>query len=129
MVIPVQRNLKNQSLLRRFSFAAKGIYTAALLENSFRTELFLASAYAALMIWLKPPLVWLGLSVIAAGLVLAAELLNTALEHLADRLHPEQHPAIGVAKDCAAAAVLVTSITAAVIGALTVALSLGIFHP
>ncbi len=129
MNIPVQRNLKNQSLLRRFSFAAKGIYSAALLENSFRTELVLATGYAALMVWLRPPLVWLGLSIITAGLVLAVELLNTALEHLADRLHPEQHPAIGVAKDCAAAAVLVTSITAAIIGALTVVVSLGILHP
>ncbi len=127
-MMPVQRNLKNQSLLRRFSFAAKGIYCAVLMENSFRTELLLAAAYAALMVWLKPPLVWVGLSIITAGLVLGVELLNTALEHLADRLHPEQHPTIGVAKDCAAAAVLVTSITAAIIGALTVAVSLGMLH-
>ena len=39
------------------------------------------------------------------GLVLVAELLNTAIEALADRLHPERHPEIRVVKDVAAAAV------------------------
>ena len=54
----------------------------------------------------------------------AAELLNTALEHLADRLHPEQHPTIQAAKDCAAAAVLVASLAAVLIGLLTLAVGL-----
>jgi diacylglycerol kinase len=49
-------------------------------------------------------------------LVLAAETANTALELLADALHPEQHPIVGQAKDVAAAGVLVTAIAAAVIG-------------
>ena len=51
------------------------------------------------------------------SLVIAAELINTALEHLADHLHPEQHPRIKIVKDCAAAAVLILSA-----GALWVAL-------
>ena len=45
-------------------------------------------------------------------MVLAAELFNSALEAALDRLHPERHPAIKVAKDCAAAAVLLLSLTA-----------------
>ena len=55
------------------------------------------------------------------GLVIAAELLNSALEALIDHLHPEIHPAIGRAKDVLAGMVLVLSITAAVVGALAVA--------
>ena len=51
------------------------------------------------------------------SLVIAAELINTALEQLADHLHPEQHPRIKIVKDCAAAAVLILSA-----GALWVAL-------
>jgi diacylglycerol kinase (ATP) len=51
--------------------------------------------------------------------VLAAELLNTAVEHLADHLHPELHPHIKAVKDCAAAAVLIASL-----GALAVAIAL-----
>ena len=46
------------------------------------------------------------------SLVIAAELTNTALEHLTDHLHPEQHPRIKIVKDCAAAAVLIISVGA-----------------
>jgi undecaprenol kinase len=53
---------------------------------------------------------------------LAAELLNTALERVIDHLHPESHPSIKIAKDCAAGAVLVLSLAAvAVFVALLVA--------
>jgi len=53
---------------------------------------------------------------LTGGAVLAAELFNTALEHLADHLHPEVDPRIGLVKDCAAAAVLVAAIAAAAVG-------------
>ena len=49
------------------------------------------------------------------ALVLAAELFNTALEHLVDGLHPEEAGFVRVAKDCAAAAVLVLSVAAVVV--------------
>jgi len=45
------------------------------------------------------------------------------------RLHPEIHVAIHTAKDCAAGAVLLASITAAVIGTITVAVGLGWLKP
>jgi undecaprenol kinase len=53
--------------------------------------------------------------------VLAAELLNTAIEELADHLNPDEHPRIRLVKDCAAGAVLV-----AVLGALAVGLALAV---
>ena len=40
------------------------------------------------------------------------ELLNTALENLCDAVHPEQHPKIGAAKDCASAAVFIINMAA-----------------
>jgi diacylglycerol kinase len=58
---------------------------------------------------------WLGL-VVAITLVWSAEAFNTALEQLADTLHPGQHPGVGRAKDLAAAAVLITALGAVVIG-------------
>ena len=60
---------------------------------------------------------WLWL-IAAIVLVWSAEAFNTALEELADAVHPEQHPGIGRAKDAAAAAVLITALGAAVIGVL-----------
>ena len=52
------------------------------------------------------------------GAVLAAELLNSAVESLADLVSPEYHPLVARAKDCGAAAVLVLSFTAVLIAAL-----------
>lgn len=60
---------------------------------------------------------WLWL-VVAISLVWSAEAFNTALELLADAVHPVRHPGIGRAKDAAAAAVLVAAAGAAVIGLL-----------
>jgi diacylglycerol kinase (ATP) len=45
-------------------------------------------------------------------MVLGAELINTALERVLDRLHPDHHPVVKIAKDCAAGAVLVSSVAA-----------------
>ena len=119
--------MKNQSFLCRLGFAAAGFRTAVVTEASFRTQLLLAALAAAALAVLRPPALWVALCILASGAVLAAELINTALERLADRLHPEQHASIRAAKDCAAAAVLVASVTALVIGALTAAIALNLF--
>jgi diacylglycerol kinase (ATP) len=55
--------------------------------------------------------VWWVLLLLSCGLVLSAELFNTALEHTLDHLSPERHPAVKIAKDCAAGAVLLLSLT------------------
>jgi len=63
--------------------------------------------------------VWWAFVTLAGAAVISAELFNTALEHLADHLHPDTHPQIRIAKDCAAGAVLI-----AACGALGVAAAL-----
>jgi len=67
---------------------------------------------------------WLGLTAgewcwiaLAVALVWVAEALNSALEALADAVHPERDPGVGKSKDIAAGAVLVAAIASAVIGA------------
>ena len=56
--------------------------------------------------------------VAAVALVWTTEALNTALEQLADAVHPDRHPLVGRAKDAAAGAVLLAATGAAVIGLL-----------
>lgn len=56
------------------------------------------------------------LSVISA--VFVAEILNSAIEKLADVVSPEYHPKIKVVKDLAAAAVLVAAFLAVAVGAI-----------
>jgi undecaprenol kinase len=117
--------MKRQPFWTRLGFALNGIRAAAGSEASFRLQLILALAAAAVLLVLRPPLLWAALFILSASAVLALELLNTALERLADRLHPERHPAIQVAKDCAAGAVLVASVAALIIGGLIVAIHFG----
>lgn len=52
------------------------------------------------------------LLLIATASVWAAELFNTAIEQIIDLLHPQHHPRVGRIKDLAAAAVLVTALSA-----------------
>ena len=58
------------------------------------------------------------LLVIVIGMVWIAELTNTAVERLADAITVETHPLIGIAKDVAAAAVLIASGVAVIVGAI-----------
>lgn len=103
--------MKNQSFRRRLGFAMQGISIAWRGEKSFRQQSIAALGVGLLLIWFRPEAVWWALLLLNCGLVLAAELFNTALEHALDHLSPEQHPAIKLAKDCAAGAVLLLSLT------------------
>jgi len=58
---------------------------------------------------------WLWL-ILCFAMVIALEMVNTAIETLANRLHPDHHPAIKIVKDVAAGAVLWTSLMSAIIG-------------
>ena len=58
------------------------------------------------------------LQILAFGLVLGIEGLNTAVEKIADFIHPEFHDRIGFIKDIAAGAVLFAASSALTVGAL-----------
>jgi len=60
---------------------------------------------------------WLAV-ILSFALVLGAEAMNTGLEFLADAVHPEQHPLVGKAKDCAAAAVLICALASVAVAAM-----------
>lgn len=107
---------KNQSFIMRLRFALAGLAHAIGAERSLRTQLAAFAAALAGLIFFRPAPHWWALVLLASGAVLAAELFNTAIEHLADHLHPQLHLQIRIVKDCAAAAVLVL-----VLGALGVA--------
>ncbi len=104
--------MKNRPFHQRIRVALLGIYVAWRREASFRAQVVIGLAVVACLAWLQPRAVWWALLLIATGLVLALELVNTALEHVMDHLHPEQHPMMKLAKDCAAGAVLIAALTA-----------------
>lgn len=117
--------MKNRPFLERLQFALAGIAYAFRAENSFRTHTLAAVAILGVLVWLRPAPLWWALVALTVGAVFAAELFNTALEQLADRIHPEQHPQIKAAKDCGAAAVLVCSLAAL---AVALALAVEVWH-
>ena len=75
----------------------------------------LAGDFALLTaLWLQAPLAPV---LLACGLVLTLELMNTAVEALVDLVSPQPHPLAKVAKDAAAGAVLVGAFFAVLVGA------------
>jgi len=104
--------MKGQSFVRRLGFAAHGFYLAFCREQSFRSHILAAGGVLVVLLVTRPSPVWWAIGALAVGLVLMAELFNTALEALADRLHPERHPEIRAVKDIAAGAVLISSLVA-----------------
>ena len=109
--------MKNRRFSVRLGFAIGGIAHALRAEHSFRTQIAAAVAIFLTMLWLRPAPIWWALVSLTCGAVLAAELFNTAVEHLADHLHPEQHPSIKIVKDLGAAAVLILSVAALCVAA------------
>ncbi|HLP64673.1 diacylglycerol kinase family protein [Flavobacterium sp.] len=103
---------------KSMGFALKGAFKLATTEHSVMVQ----SSIAVLMViagfyfeisreeWMFQTL--------AIGLVLSVEGLNTAVEKVADFIHPEFHKKIGFIKDIAAGAVFFAAMTAIVIGCL-----------
>ena len=110
---------KHQRFLARLGFALHGISHALRSEASLQFQAAMGALASLLLLLLRPAPVWWALVLLSAAAVLAAELFNTAIEQLADELHPHDSPGMRTVKDCAAAAVLVS-----VLGALAVAMAL-----
>lgn len=77
--------MKHRTFIDRAGFAWAGIRLALRTERSVQIQVLVAAAVAGALVWLGPEVVWWGLTVLACGLVLAAELFNTALEILGHR--------------------------------------------
>jgi diacylglycerol kinase (ATP) len=92
-----------------------GVIAAMRSEAAFRHEL-VALTLAVPLAFVVAPDIWKRLALIAVVLFLVVvELLNTAIEKLADHVTPALHPGIGRIKDMGSAAVGVALILAAAI--------------
>jgi len=102
--------VKNEPLLCRCRYALRGVRSAFKTEASFRTQIFFAALAVLTLAALRPKPIWWALALLTIACLLATELINTAIETILDRVHPEQHPLIARAKDCAAGAVFMLSL-------------------
>jgi diacylglycerol kinase (ATP) len=112
--------VKNGSFPARLGHARAGIRLVWRREKTFRTHSLFAVAAIAVAAGLRVSPLWWALVILCIFMVVALEALNSALEYVIDRLHPEIHEEIRCAKDAAAGAVLLASLGAAAVGALMV---------
>ena len=106
----------SHSFAASMSFAWAGLAVLIQTLTHFRIHLVVTLLVTALGFACKlSPGEWLAITIVV-GWVLAAEGFNTAVELLADVVHPDRHPLIGQAKDVAAAAILLAALTAVAVG-------------
>ncbi|MBV8299146.1 MAG: diacylglycerol kinase family protein [Candidatus Eremiobacteraeota bacterium] len=105
-------------LLAAFGYALAGLRAAWRTQRNVRIHVVLALVVVVLGIVLRFSLLAWAVVALAIGLVLATELLNTALEAVVDLISPQEHPLAKRAKDVAAASVLAASLAALAAGLL-----------
>jgi diacylglycerol kinase (ATP) len=101
--------------LRSLKFALKGMWLLITTEDSIKSQLFFAAVAVGFGLSFDiSNTEWMIQSLII-GMVLVAEALNTAIEKLADFVHPAYHEKIGFIKDIAAGAPSFAAFTALII--------------
>lgn len=104
------------STIRSFGYAIQGIKTAYRNEPNLRVHTFFAILALTLAILLKlNPLEWIILA-FTIFYVITLELFNTVLESLVNLVSPEIKPYAKIAKDVAAACVLLGAILSVIVG-------------
>ena len=104
--------------LKSLKFALVGAYKLITTEHSIMVQFSLGILVTIAGFYFDiSKTEWL-FQTLAVGLVLSIEGLNTAVEKIADFIHPEFHERIGFIKDIAAGAVFFAAMTALLIGAI-----------
>ncbi len=110
--------LGRHSWMQKFAVAARGVLLGLQGERSMRVHAAAAMGVSLVGWWLELSASEWGLLVLCMGFVIAAELLNTAVERLAAVVEPKEHPQIRDVLDLAAGGVLMAALAAAIVGSL-----------
>jgi diacylglycerol kinase (ATP) len=99
------------NLFLSFQYAGAGLKYAFLTQRNFRIHALIGTIAISLGILLQLPPAELALIGLTIGLVMTLELLNTSIEAVVDLVVDTQyHELAKIAKDCAAGAVLMSTI-------------------
>lgn len=108
--------MKSRNIVDSFNAAIKGLLYSFKTERNIKIHFTIAlfTLVAALLANVtKYEAIFLFITI---TVVTATELINTSIERVVDILHSEYHPLAEVAKNVAAAAVLVTAVNAVMVG-------------
>lgn len=106
------------NIFRSFKYAFEGMYSAIKTETNWKMGLTEALLVVIAGIYFQVTKTEWMIIVTLIGVVLSAELGNSAVEAIVDSFTPEQHPGAKLAKDFAAGSVVIIVITAGVVGAM-----------
>lgn len=104
--------------IQSFQYAFAGIWHTLKTQRNAQIHVIIALVIFILGLALNITLTEWAIIALTIGFVISVEMLNTATESAMDYVNADFHPHIKVVKDVAAGAVLVSAITAVVIGLL-----------
>lgn len=103
---------------KSFRYARHGLGRALATENSFRIHVVVSVLVLAAVFFFHIPRLEAAVIILVISTILNLELVNTIVERFVGLLEPRVHPYVGLIKDLMAAAVLITTIAAIIIGLL-----------
>jgi diacylglycerol kinase len=106
----------NHPWWKSFLYAMRGVRRVFLRERNFRFHIAASIVVILVGVVFRISLSDWALVMLAIGLVLTTETMNTACEELCDTLQPEKHSGIRRIKDIAAGAVLLASVISVLVG-------------
>lgn len=112
------RDLDPKRLHRSFRYAARGIWHVMRSEANLRIHIAATALAITAGIVLGISGAEFAIVLLAIGLVLTLEVINTVIEDFLDILHPEHHAAVRRIKDTLAGAVLLAAFVALGVGVL-----------
>jgi diacylglycerol kinase (ATP) len=104
--------------IKSVGYAFKGMLILIKTEASIKIQLVIAIAITLAGFYFNISKTEWMIQITIIGLVMSIEGVNTAIEYIADFVHPEHHKKIGLIKDVAAGAVFIASIVAVIIAAI-----------
>lgn len=102
--------------INAIKYAAKGFWILITSEQSIIAQVIIAIIMTVIGFIIHLSATEWMFQIMAIGLILVAESLNTAIEKMADFIHPEYHKQIGRIKDISAGAAFFAAIIAVIIG-------------
>ena len=105
-----------QRFLKSFTYAISGIIAAFKTEQNLLFDLVYAIITIIIGFLLKLSAIEFTIVLLAIGLVISMELVNTSIEYAVDMAMPEVHPLAKLSKDISSGAVFISSLVAFIIG-------------
>lgn len=107
---------KKSNLLRSFKYAFEGIYSGIKTETNWKIGIIEAFFVLLLSFYFNISRTDWIIVIVLIGVVLYAELCNSAIEAIVNSFTSTQHPGAKLAKDFSAGSVVILIIAAAVVG-------------